>query len=61
MALCNPQSHLPWLIGLALPAAFASAATQDIAHLPSPTAWKIAEEQPPAASLACYMTLATAR
>ncbi len=30
MALCNPQSHLPWLIGLALLVAFASA-TQDIA------------------------------
>ena len=30
MALCNPQSHLPWLIGLALLVAFAFA-TQDIA------------------------------
>ena len=53
MALCNPQSHLPWLIGLALLVAFASA-TQDIAI--DAYRLEIAEDSRQAALAACYMT-----
>lgn len=53
MALCNPQSHLPWLIGLALVVAFASA-TQDIAI--DAYRLEIAENTRQAALAACYMT-----
>ncbi|SDI43862.1 MFS transporter AmpG [Pseudomonas panipatensis] len=53
MALCNPQQHLPWLIGLALVVAFASA-TQDIAI--DAYRLEIAEDTRQAALAACYMT-----
>ncbi|WP_371365202.1 AmpG family muropeptide MFS transporter [Pseudomonas sp. QL9] len=53
MALCNPQYHLAWLIGLALLVAFASA-TQDIAI--DAYRLEIAENTRQAALAACYMT-----
>lgn len=53
MALCNPQHHLSWLIGLALLVAFASA-TQDIAI--DAYRLEIAENTRQAALAACYMT-----
>lgn len=53
MALCDPQSHLFWLISLALLVAFASA-TQDIAI--DAYRLEIAEDTRQAALAACYMT-----
>ncbi|MCY1276980.1 AmpG-like permease [compost metagenome] len=53
MALCNPQMHLPVLIGLALLVAFASA-TQDIAI--DAYRLEIAEDKRQAVLAACYMT-----
>ncbi|BAU72711.1 AmpG family muropeptide MFS transporter [Metapseudomonas furukawaii] len=53
MAMCDPQTHLTWLIALAVVVAFASA-TQDIAI--DAYRLEIAEDSRQAALAACYMT-----